>query len=1592
MVAANKKEGKKTGDPAAKKRKQQEDAVSAVAARTTEEFNFPRGGASVLTPLEHKEITRKADQDVLFSNDGGSAEVQGEGQPVAKKRKKATGKASKKSTDADNKPASNGKEKTKIESLSYKRLNVGMTLLGCISKITDLNLIVSLPQQLVGSVAITEISDPITKAVEAVAQADEDDESSSLPDLSALFKVGQWVRCCIIQLTGSDEQEGVSMEKRSKQKKKIDLSIKPEIVNSGVSVNDLAKGMSLGMSVQSVEDHGYILSTGIDGVAGFCHNKDAKTYIETCNAGNPLVEGQVIQCGITSVPENKRTVNVTLNPEHIADTSFDEPCSVINSIVPGNLVSANVAAVYPTGMVVSFMGFFEASIDLAHLDVNAQDMETKYKLGQKLKARILFCSFNTSPKRIGASILPNIVSLKQDNTPLDVQFPIGMIFDRVIVKRVESKNGLYVEIDGHEDVNGFVHISRVSDDRVESLSATSGDFKLDTSHRARIVGHSLVDNVLLLSMEQSVVDQKYMRVSDIQVGSIVEGTVLKLTEAGLVVNLTSSISALAPRMHLADVKLTQPEKKFKAGSKVKGLVLVSDAEKKKVIISVKRSLVNSDLPVLTRYEDAKPGMILHGTISSFRPFGCIVTYCNNVRALAPISELSETFVKDPSENFQLGQTVKTRVLSVDASTASLRVSFKTTPSAPVEKPAKETKKSSGKPVENPIDTTIVNTEDYAPGRITKAKVASVKENQVNLDLADNVKGRIHITEVYNDFGDIKNLKHPLRRIHHGAVLDVLVLGLHNSKSHTYLPITHRGKSQPVIECSLKFNPDAMDVDQETSKKALEIKDLSVGDEYIAFVSEVKGDSLMVNIGTNLRARIAKVHVSQDVQVLNDLKSHFVIGQALNTKVLSVDEEKNRVDLTNITDGEISVQDTVSDINSLDEGLTVQGTVTKADPARGVVVKLAEHLFGKIHLTDIADKFVQNPTKNLEPGHLVKCFVLAVDKETKKIDLSTRKCKLEGSDAASVVDPEINSLDDIKTDAVVNGYVQNVADKGLFVFVGRDVVGRVKISELSDDYVKDWKAMFKSGQLVKAKVVSVDREANQLELTLKQSAIDPSIGPKKTLADFSAGEKVGGVVTAVRPIGVFIKLENSVVSGLCHISEISDTTISDISKIYSVGDPVKAKILNIDLEKKRIAFGLKASYFDEDDAEDDSEENEDVDAEESEAEDDEEEREEMDVDDEDDDDNEDDEEEEEDDDEIDGMVNLADMSDSDEEEEDDDEAENITMNDSDEEPVDALPVAAGFSWTGETAPAAEEESEEEDQGSDADEPTKKKKKKSKDIVEDKTADLSSQAPQVAADYERLLLGSPNSSYLWINYMAFQLQLSEVDKAREIGERALNKISFREEQEKLNVWVAMMNLENTFGTSESLEAVFKRAIIVCEPKKVYLQLVKIYERSNKMDKAEELWNLTVKKFSQSSKVWTLFGMFHLQQANVEGARELLQRSLQSLPKRKHIKTIVKFAQMEFKHGEAERGRTIFEGVMSNYPKRVDLWSVYLDMEIRAGEQDIIRRLFQRVTSMKHSSKKMKFFFKKWLAYEKDHGTEKDIDEVKQRALAYVESISS
>jgi len=208
------------------------------------------------------------------------------------------------------------------------------------------------------------------------------------------------------------------------------------------------------------------------------------------------------------------------------------------------------------------------------------------------------------------------------------------------------------------------------------------------------------------------------------------------------------------------------------------------------------------------------------------------------------------------------------------------------------------------------------------------------------------------------------------------------------------------------------------------------------------------------------------------------------------------------------------------------------------------------------------------------------------------------------------------------------------------------------------------------------------------------------------------------------------------------------------------------------------------------------------------------------------------------------------------------------------------------------------------------------------------------------------------------MSFQLQLSEVEKAREIGKRALKTINFREEQEKLNVWIGLLNLENVYGTEETMEVMFKDAARHNDSKTIHLRLASIYDQTEKHEKAEDLYKRTCKKFGQSSKVWTLFGEHYLRRGDMEEARKLLPRSLQSLEKRKHLKTISKFAQLEYKLGDPERGKTIFEGIVDSHPKRLDLWSIYMDMEAGQGDIQNLRNLFDRIFTRKMTSHKAKY----------------------------------
>ena len=342
-----------------------------------------------------------------------------------------------------------------------------------------------------------------------------------------------------------------------------------------------------------------------------------------------------------------------------------------------------------------------------------------------------------------------------------------------------------------------------------------------------------------------------------------------------------------------------------------------------------------------------------------------------------------------------------------------------------------------------------------------------------------------------------------------------------------------------------------------------------------------------------------------------------------------------------------------------------------------------------------------------------------------------------------------------------------------------------------------------------------------------------------ISDLNEGQKVEGIVKKIEDYGLFIQINGSKINGLCHksevrlfltqmllyfdfifVSKLSDNVDADVTSAlrgFREGDRVKAIILSID--KRRISLGLKPSYFTEEDLKDINNDSLSDDPQTSNI---------LDL--------------------VGDAPTVGSEHDNDDSSSEDDDSMDVDLI-LDEDQVEyrptqassiprfvapsSLPLAGGFHWSGDIPSLNEDEEagSSSDESDDVEKPSKKKRKR-KEVEQDLTSEMHTKTPESNADFERLLLGSPNSSYLWIQYMSFQLPLSELDKAREIARRAIQTINFREEKEKLNVWIALLNLENVYGTEDSLQAVFKEATCANDSKTVHLRLASILDQAEKL----------------------------------------------------------------------------------------------------------------------------------------------------------------
>lgn len=124
-----------------------------------------------------------------------------------------------------------------------------------------------------------------------------------------------------------------------------------------------------------------------------------------------------------------------------------------------------------------------------------------------------------------------------------------------------------------------------------------------------------------------------------------KGTIKSVSDTALFVNLTGKIDAVIWPNHFADIKLKQPARRFKPGASIKCKVLVLDAERKRIALTAKRTLLDSDLPIVSKFEDARPGLVTHGVVFKVFDKHLMVEFYNNVKAMVPLKEAR--FVRTP---------------------------------------------------------------------------------------------------------------------------------------------------------------------------------------------------------------------------------------------------------------------------------------------------------------------------------------------------------------------------------------------------------------------------------------------------------------------------------------------------------------------------------------------------------------------------------------------------------------------------------------------------------------------------------------------------------------------------------------------------------------------------------------------------------------------------------------------------------------------------------------------------------------------------------------------------------------------------------
>ncbi|XP_060194089.1 rRNA biogenesis protein RRP5 isoform X2 [Lycium barbarum] len=1367
--------------------------------------------------------------------------------------------------------------------------------------------------------------------------------------------------------------------------KRITVTHKKTLVKSKLEIlgsyTDATEGLTTHGWITKIENHGCFVRF-YNGVQGFAPRSELGLD-PGCEISSMYHIEQVVKCRVTSSNPASRRINL----------SFTTTPSSNELVKPGIVVSGVVERVTPHGIVldVTAQGHFKGSISPQHLADHcghAELMKSALRPGYEFDQLLVL---DVEGSNLVLSAKHSLVASAQQ-LPLDVnQVHLNSVLHGYICNIIES--GIFIRYLGR--LTGFSPRNRATDDRRSSLSEV---YQIGQSVRTNVVDVNSETSRITVSLKQSLcsstdasfiqeyflVEEKIAKlqlvdsggsdlrwVEQFNLGSTVKGKVHEIKEFGVVVSFQKydDVFGFISHYQLSGISV-------ETGSSICTAVLDVSKIERLVDLSLKPAFVNKSKKETTnnqaqkkRKREALGELEVNQTVNAIveivKENYLVVSLPSYNNTLGYASRADYNTQNLPHKSVANGESVIATVMALPSPSTSgrLLLLLKSISEASETSSSKRAKRKSS----------------YNVGSLVQAEITEIRPLELRLKFGSSFHGRVHITEVSDD----NYAEAPLSNFRFGQSLTARIISKFNMSESV-----KRG-----YQWELCIKPSTLAGEMITWPRSGEIEPVknlsySTGQLVSGFVYKVDNEWAWLTISRDVKAQIYILDSSSEPNELDEFQKRFSVGRAFSGYVLSCNKEKKLVRLIPhplLVDPERPAcqRDGLTDHSSesmafhIREGSVLGGRISKILPGvGGLLVQIDPHLYGKVHFTELGDPGVADPLSGYHEGQFVKCKVLEIThsgKGTVHIDLSLRSIsdrtqKQELSALNDTVDFAVlmEKIEDLQPNTMVQAYVKNVTPKGCFVMLSRKVDAKVLLSNLSDRYVENPEKEFPVGKLVIGKVVSVEPLSKRVEVTLRTSnAVGASKSDKDALNNLTVGDVISGRVKRVEPYGLFITVDHTNMVGLCHVSEISDNHVDNIDSIHKAGDRVRAKILKVDKERHRISLGMKNSYFNDATSG-----------------------------------------------EIDTKLSSGDALSIGIESTPSPERSSQGRENLDGESVDGKDLFLAEVESRASIPPLEvplDDTENLDMGDvinqdsgdatnldTSDDKNKKhaakkaKRLREQEIIAAEERLLEKDIPRDEDEFEKLVRSSPNSSFVWIKYMAFVLSLADVEKARSIAERALRTINVREELEKLNVWVAYFNLENEYGNppEEAVAKVFQRALQYCDPKKVHLALLGMYERTEQHKLTDELLNKMVKKFKHSCKVWLRRVQWLLKQSQ-DGIQSVVNRALLSLPPHKHINFITQTAILEFKCGVPDRGRSLFEKMLREYPKRTDLWSVYLDQEIRLGDADVIRALFERAITLSLPPKKMKFLFKKYLEYEKTLGDDERMEAVKRKAMEYVES---